>query len=160
MNFNMEVNVGEQGDYYVLDNIKYHIRFPIDWAVSTEVPISSKYLNKDENENKNDMILNCSIGPTKCANCRHYGCIRDVFVGYCGNCMYLYHIYNLHRNDEEPDKYYFEYLKGLSLKNMTEQEMYDTYYWMQGIKKDDIGVFYIYSVSDSDDYDYYEVDSP
>jgi len=47
----------------------YHENFPQEWA---------------ENHDPN-------TGPYECANCAFYGCVGDVFVGYCANCaMYVY----------------------------------------------------------------------
>ena len=48
----------------------YHNRFPSEWR----------------NTHKQD-----ETGPEHCGNCACYGCIDNVFVGYCGNCSQ--HVY-------------------------------------------------------------------
>lgn len=68
---------GAQGKYYLVDGEKYHIRFPIDWAHNHIVF-----------ERQNCVIE--GTGPKNCVNCKIHGSIRDVFVGYCGNCLRTY----------------------------------------------------------------------
>jgi len=36
-------------------------------------------------------------GPNQCNNCLKYGCIDNIFIGYCANCSQ--HIYNFERGD-------------------------------------------------------------
>lgn len=57
-----------QGKYYVLDDIKYDIHFPITWALDHKL----------------------DTGPKECGNCSSYGTINNVFVCYCANCYMLY----------------------------------------------------------------------
>ena len=47
----------------------YHECFPQEWAVNHEP----------------------DTGPEACGNCAYYGCVGDVFVGYCANCAI--HVY-------------------------------------------------------------------
>ena len=65
---NVEISNGEQGKYYKFKHIKYHIRFPLDYALSHDPE-----------------QIGC--GPEKCKNCLFFGSIRGVFVGYCQNCI-------------------------------------------------------------------------
>jgi len=47
----------------------YHENFPQEWAVNHEP----------------------GTGPEECKNCAYFGCIEDVFIGYCANCaIYVY----------------------------------------------------------------------
>lgn len=52
--------------------IKYHHRFPMDWAINHVSPIPEW---KD-----------FSTGPEFCGNCEYHGSIGDVFIGYCADC--------------------------------------------------------------------------
>ena len=61
--------------YKFVDNIKYLNTFPDEWIYNTYI----------------------GTGPKYCINCRKYGCIDDIFIGYCGNCSE--HIYNFERGD-------------------------------------------------------------
>lgn len=61
--------------YKFINNTKYLISFPDDW-------ISNTYYG---------------TGPNHCINCKNYGSIYDIFIGYCGNCSQ--HIYNFERGD-------------------------------------------------------------
>ena len=69
---------GRQGMYYLVDGIKYDEHFPQEWALNHE----AIYVNDEE------AIFS---GPSKCGNCRAFGTINGVFVGYCLNCVhYIY----------------------------------------------------------------------
>jgi hypothetical protein len=47
----------------------YHEHFPQEWAVNHEP----------------------GTGPHECLNCADYGCVEDIFIGYCANCaIYVY----------------------------------------------------------------------
>lgn len=52
------------GNIYLYDNCWYHEKFPEEWA-------------------KNHAT---TTGPIECLNCRDYGCINGIFIGYCVNC--------------------------------------------------------------------------
>ena len=57
------------GKYYILSNIKYHISFPLTYALS----------------HKRD------TGPENCNNCASFGIIgNNIFLGYCANCAEEY----------------------------------------------------------------------
>ena len=71
---------GFQGEYYVIEGIKYDVHFPEEWARD----------HKDfEQESPYEEYL-ALTGPEKCANCAFYGTLRGVFVGYCSNCAREY----------------------------------------------------------------------
>lgn len=65
---------GVQGEYYVIDGIKYAKNFPVHWA-----------LDHKWNEE-------IGTGPKECNNCCYYGSLNGVFVCYCMNCVM--HTYN------------------------------------------------------------------
>lgn len=76
-------------DTYSYDHILYHKNFPEEWAKSH----ATEY-----------------AGPSICYNCVDYGCINNVFIGYCANCAQF--VYNGTRGrgfisagieDNEPD---------------------------------------------------------
>jgi hypothetical protein len=59
----------EEQDAYLIGGIKYHSRFPREWA-----------------ENHLE-----GTGPENCGNCLCHGSLAGVFIGYCGNCAdYVY----------------------------------------------------------------------
>jgi hypothetical protein len=60
------------GTYYIYDGFKYHLNFPLAWAANHEA------------WEKNPTILS---GPKFCQDCRISGCIKEVFVSYCFNCL-------------------------------------------------------------------------
>jgi hypothetical protein len=53
---------GAQGEYYVIDDFKYHLRFPIDWAMNHKKIQDAEY--------------EVCAGPNECGNCATYGSIR------------------------------------------------------------------------------------
>lgn len=66
---------GNPGKYYVVDGEKYHINFPIHWALN--------HLGNPEcPEDKS--------GPKECGNCKYFGSYKGVFIGYCLNCVHYY----------------------------------------------------------------------
>lgn len=76
-------------DTYSYYHILYHKNFPEEWAKSH----ATEY-----------------AGPSICYNCVDYGCINNVFIGYCANCAQF--VYNGTRGrgfisagieDNEPD---------------------------------------------------------
>jgi hypothetical protein len=67
---------GVQGKYYVVNGKKYHINFPIAWALDHRTFRVGNYEEPS--------------GPERCSNCDVYGSIRGVFVGYCCNCLLNY----------------------------------------------------------------------
>lgn len=51
-------------DKYLYDYNWYHEKFPEEWV----------YTHKE------------GTGPGQCMNCLDYGCINEIFIGYCVNC--------------------------------------------------------------------------
>ena len=111
----IEICNGEQCKYYKLNNIKYHIRFPLDYA-----------LNLDPEQ------LGC--GPEKCDNCLVYGSIRGVFVGYCKDCIGEFQ--NTRGNRPDADYKYlsqkeFEqclpYMKGIKIEDIGDEVYQEDY---------------------------------
>lgn len=102
---------GAQGKYYVIDGYKYHVSFPIQWALS---------------HNNGD-----SCGPISCSNCAAYGTIRGVFVGYCGTCLNNYKNYaNIWRGN---------CMGGLDVNILSNQTIWNMYPYMSGVRKSQIG---------------------
>jgi hypothetical protein len=74
------VYTGLDGRYYVIDDIKYSINFPIVWA------LDHKSYIKDGIE-----IPDSRSGPKDCLNCKEFGKINGLFAFYCANCAeYVY----------------------------------------------------------------------
>jgi hypothetical protein len=61
---------GYQGKYYLIHGEKYDQHFPYEWAIN--------HLSHPS--------LNIGSGPLNCENCKKYGSILTVFVGYCWDC--------------------------------------------------------------------------
>ena len=113
---------GAQGKFYLVDGQKYHIRFPIDWAHN------HTYGNKQWDDY--DLLRYCP-GPALCENCKTYGSIRGVFVGYCCNCLQ-----NLADNGEPRGELV---AMGLGIDYLQDPDMWKKYPYMYGVKKTDIG---------------------
>ena len=99
---------GAQGEYYNVKGFKYAKNFPFKWATD-----------------------NYGSGPEYCGNCELYGCIRDVFVLYCSNCVT--HIYNgvtaEERNKEIDGARYLQ----------SDEELWQVAPYMQGVSLSQIG---------------------
>lgn len=61
--------------YKFVNGINYLRSFPDEWI-------------------SNNVI---GTGPIQCINCQKYGCIDNIFIGYCANCCQ--HIYNFERGE-------------------------------------------------------------
>jgi len=110
---------GAQGEYYIVKGFKYAKNFPFKWA-------TDKY----------------GSGPEYCGNCELYGCIRNVFVLYCSNCVT--HIYNgvvAEKRNNEIDG--ARYLKS-------DEELWQAAPYMQGVSLSQIGDEH--EQNDEDDY--------
>ena len=108
---------GAQGDYYVINGIKYDAHFPEEWANDhQDFPQGHPY----------EDYLACT-GPEKCGNCAFYGTLRGVFVGYCSNCA---------------REYEFERGKGY-LYDYTQEELWERLEYMKGVMLNQIGDSYI-----------------
>lgn len=108
---------GAQGEFYLMNGIKYHVNFPLAWAL-------------------NHLKISCDgaedeTGPHTCGNCNMYGSIRGVFVGYCGNCLLLYHNTDSWRGClVEP---------GLPVEFLEDKDMWARFPYMSGVPKSAIG---------------------
>jgi len=107
---NNENDIVHCDDKYMYDYHWYHEKFPKEWARS----------------HKED------TGPSQCMNCLDYGCVNDVFIGYCANCAI--EVYNGERgrgfisqgieiddDDEDAEGYksvFDTYLKGIDIHNI------------------------------------------
>lgn len=106
---------GKQGKFYVVDGYKYHVCFPISWA------INHKKFGRGSS----------GSGPENCEKCRKNGSLRGVFVGYCNPCIIKYRdIFQEQRGKD---------FGGIYLKHEDETAMWQVYPYMTGVKKTDIG---------------------
>jgi hypothetical protein len=103
----INVFMGTQGMYYIVDGIKYDAHFPVAWAMN-----HFSYPDLPE----------VMSGPKGCPNCRAYGTINAVFVGYCAGCSnHVYNftrggvVYNCSQTDEEQLWQQFPYMHGVRL---------------------------------------------
>lgn len=63
---------GYKGLYYIIKGFRYHVRFPIKWALNHQV------------------LSGIVSGPKECLNCAVYGTCHNIFIGYCSNCLRNY----------------------------------------------------------------------
>jgi hypothetical protein len=113
---------GAQGKYYVVDGQKYHIRFPIEWAHKHEF---------GDGEWTDEELASDGPGPKNCGNCKLYGSIRNVFVGYCCNCLR-----NLIEHDDPRGQ---RVAIGLAVCDLENADMWQKYPYLYGVKKSEIG---------------------
>lgn len=114
------IEQGKQGEFYVLNGIKYYVRFPMDWALD---------------HNPTEQTAKC--GPEFCEDCQTQGFYRSVFVGYCGNCSACYEkprgragfpprdgfwVYYQICDQEDLEKYHLSYMKGVPLSEIGDEE--------------------------------------
>lgn len=114
---NIPVFEGAQGKYYIVNDKKYSVYFPIAWAHEHITFQIGEYEDK--------------TGPEECGNCDTHGSIRGVFVGYCGNCLRNYHESNHWRG--------CLVAPGLPLELLEDSDMWAQYPYMSGIPKSAIG---------------------
>ena len=122
---------GAQGKFYVVDGYKYHTRFPIEWALDHKTFITGKRKQYKE-----------GTGPKECGNCRNYGCIRDVFVGYCGSCLDFYTKIQEPRGNP---------MGGWDINDLCEESIWHLYPYMVGVKKSEIGDMEVIEEENQDD---------
>lgn len=115
---------GAQGDYYIIDGIKYDVHFPQEWAKD----------HKDfPQEHPYEDYLN-TTGPEKCENCAFYGSLRGVFVGYCSNCAREY-----------------EFTRGRGfLFDYCQEEMWEKLEYMKGVRLNQIGDLYVETIEEDE----------
>lgn len=104
---------GLQSKYYQVNNIKYHIRFPMEWA------------------HTHATIHEHGTGPEECANCNYYGSIRGVFVGYCTNCLRNY--------IEIGEPRGLLIAPGLPIDMLRNEDIWSQYPYLYGVAKSEIG---------------------
>ena len=110
---------GVQGRFYLVDGEKYSVYFPIAWAHD-----HITFYNEEEQQ--------LGTGPKNCGNCKKYGSIRGVFVGYCSNCLENYH----------DSGYWRGSLTAPTCSTITmleERDMWSQYPYLSGVKKYSIG---------------------
>ena len=110
---------GVQGRFYLVDGEKYSVYFPIAWAHQ-----HITFYNEEEEE--------LGTGPKNCGNCKKYGSIRGVFVGYCSNCLENYHDSGYWRGSLTAPP-------GSSITMLKEREMWSQYPYLSGVKKYSLG---------------------
>lgn len=103
---------GAQGNYYVINGIKYDEHFPQEWANDHKV------FEADD--------FSFETGPERCGNCSFYGSLRGVFVGYCGNCAREYEfkrgrVFCFDYSHEEMWEK-LDYMKGVRLAQIGDSE--------------------------------------
>ncbi len=118
---------GAQGKFYVVKGEKYHSRFPIEWA-HNHMTFSKKVYDEETGE---ETAYEEMTGPKNCGNCKAYGSIRGVFVGYCGNCLQNYLANNELRGQIVAP--------GLAVDILGNSDIWMQYPYMFGIRKSEIG---------------------
>ena len=118
---------GAQGKFYIVNGVKYHYRFPIDWA-HKHMTFTRTIINKKTGVKTTREIM---TGPINCENCKSRGSIRDVFVGYCSTC--LQHYLN---NGELRGRIV---APGLFVELLADLTIWEQYPYMFGICKPEIG---------------------
>lgn len=114
MNYIIEFKTGKQGMHYVVDDFKYDARFPIEWALDHHT--FGEYGDS---------------GPIGCGNCRVHGCINNVFVGYCSNCLRCYEANREWRGNLD--------YPGIGNSSLSETELWTIYPYLTGVYKSNIG---------------------
>jgi hypothetical protein len=109
---------GVQGKFYIVDGMKYHICFPIQWALRHKTFRVGKYHQ--------------TTGPVECGNCREYSSVRGVFIGYCANCLENYLKSNDWRGNMWPQQIQ-------SVDTLADRDMWNIYPWMFNVKISEIG---------------------
>lgn len=94
---------GDQWQFYVIDGKKYHILFPLQWAINHKM----------------------QTGPKLCHNCEAYGSIQGVFIGYCSNCINEYINMKCERGHL--------HFPGSSMNQLTNKQIWSQYPYMEGI---------------------------
>lgn len=117
--------------FYIYDGIKYHIRFPLEWA--TEHYSFPIHIDNQQNEELEE------TGPYGCQTCQTYGTVNGIFIGYCEGCKMLYKHHNEPRGNpittlrRQPLE-----INNLSIEEIENNFMWEEYPYMYGINKRDI----------------------
>jgi hypothetical protein len=138
-------------EHYIVNGQKYHAQFPIEWARNhLTFPVED---------------MPCGTGPIECLNCEKFMCLNDVFIGYCANCIGLYHDNNCARGvpiefgcsiagySNEAISYCFPYMAGFDKKLFTTHEDYIKYEDGRIIASD-----IYYNIEEEDYSEYYDED--
>lgn len=107
---------GYYGKYYICNDQKYDIHFPVEWATDHRSYIQDGV----------EVEGSCS-GPENCGNCNDCGKIHGVFAFYCANCTDF--VYKGTRGST--DMY-----DGFTI---TDDEMHKAFHYLQNVSKDQIG---------------------
>jgi hypothetical protein len=114
------IEQGKQGEFYVLNGVKYFRCFPMDWALAHNV---------DEKTAK--------CGPEFCEDCQAQGFYRGVFVGYCGSCSAAYDVprgragfppsdgfwyYYKICKPEDLEQFHLSYMKGVPISEIGDED--------------------------------------
>ena len=82
---------GEYCNYYLVDGVKYHMRFPLEWA-----------LNHMTFYNPRNANIPVTTGPKTCLNCAYFGSHNGMFIGYCAYCLAQYETFGSMRGCSKP----------------------------------------------------------
>jgi hypothetical protein len=109
----VQVIINEQDQFYLIGDQKYHVKFPIDWALFDVSFIGSDF----------------GSGPEYCPNCKGYNSINGIFIGYCSNCLQRYESVGMFRG-RNLDNRMATYIEWFSNDAIAE-----TYPYMNGFDK-------------------------
>lgn len=112
---------GYKGLFYIVDGFRYHIRFPIKWALNHKI------------------LSGIFTGPKECLNCVLYGTCNTVFVGYCDNCLRHYSGTNEIRGD-------FQVSPGKALDMLNNDELIQKYPYIKGTIVSEVEEIYEFNV--------------
>ena len=113
---------GVNCDYYLLNGHKYHLCFPIQWAMNH---------HKTFHDDESGSVHESASGPADCENCKYYGSIKGVFVGYCSNCLRNYLDAGIWRG--------VLIAPGSDINELQNLTLWTQYPYMYGIDKNSIG---------------------
>jgi hypothetical protein len=111
---------GSHGKYYIIDNIKYDVHFPIEWATDHKSLTGGRYDTEIEDSRS---------GPKDCLNCKEFGKINGVFAFYCTNC--INYVYKGTRGKYSEDAYYGD--------TITDTEIHREFYYLRDVSINQIG---------------------
>jgi hypothetical protein len=111
-------------NYYIHNGQKYHLQFPIGWALDHRGFVKT-------NDDSTVYEAFCS-GPKGCYNCRGFMQMNDIFIGYCSNCLYWYEQIGLNRGkycairfpvwemSEKVIEHVYPYMNGFQRQSLSE----------------------------------------
>jgi hypothetical protein len=92
-NNNIQVHNGAQSKYYIVQGIKYHINFPLEWALNNN----------------------------PCVNCLNHT-INGMFVYYCQECCQQRHE-KISHNPDTLELWVLPYMVGISIEDIGDDEI-------------------------------------